>query len=66
MTLASAKPRLDAFPTALSRAVWAMGSPEKVTDAQIFGALEVAHEVFPIELEMISGLYAQSPRTGQE
>jgi len=66
MTLARARPRLDAFPAALSRAVRAMGSPEKVTDAQVFGALEIAHEVFPVELEVISGLHAQSPRTGQD
>ncbi len=66
MTLARARPRLDAFSTALSRAVRAMGSPEKVTDAQIFGALEIAHEMFPVQLELISGLYAPSPGAGQD
>ena len=49
-TLASSKPRLDAFSTAMQLATKEMGSPDKVTDEQILGALQTAHEVFPVEL----------------
>lgn len=53
-TLAGYKPRRDAFTTAMSRAVKAMGGPETVTDEQIIGAIEIADEVFPVELGVLA------------
>jgi hypothetical protein len=53
-TLVSSKVRLNAFSVAMDRATKAMGSPDKVTDEQILGALQIAHEVFPVELELMS------------
>ena len=53
-TLASSTPRRQAFSTAMSLAIKAMGSPDKVTDEQILGALQIAHETFPVELETLS------------
>jgi hypothetical protein len=38
----------------MSLAIKAMGSPDKVTDEQILGALQIAHETFPVELETLS------------
>ena len=52
-TLADYRPRRDAFTTALSRATKAMSGPENVTDEQITGALEIAEEVFPVELGVL-------------
>ena len=49
-TLTSSRPRNDAYLTALQLATKEMGSPDKVTDEQILGALQTAHEVFPVEL----------------
>ena len=56
-TLVNTKPRSDAFATAMSRAIKAMGSPDKVTDEQILGAMQIAHEVFPVELETLSKIW---------
>ena len=53
-TLINTKPRLRAFSVAMDRATKAMGSPDKVTDEQILGAFEIAHEVFPTELEVMA------------
>ena len=50
-TLTSSRPRDDAYLKALQLATKEMGSPDKVTDEQILGALQTAHEVFPVELE---------------
>lgn len=58
-TLVSSNVRLDAFSTAMLRATKAMGSPDKVTDEQILGALQIAHEVFPVKLEVMSKVYSQ-------
>ena len=55
------KPRGDAFNTALSRAIKAMSGPDKVTDEQILGALEIADEVFPVELGVITRAYYGKP-----
>ena len=60
-TLVSSNVRLDAFSTAMLRATKAMGSPDKVTDEQILGALQIAHEVFPVQLEVMSRIYSQPP-----
>ena len=56
-SLAQSTPRRQAYSIALSKAVKAMGSPSKVTDEQILGAFEIAHEVFPTELETLSKAY---------
>ena len=56
-TLSSSIPRRQAFSTAMLRATKAMGSPDKVTDEQILGAFEIAHSVFPTELETLSKAY---------
>jgi hypothetical protein len=53
-TLQSSRPRNQAYLTAMSLAIKAMGSPDKVTDEQILGALQIAHETFPVELETLS------------
>lgn len=53
-TLTSSAPRLDAFSVAMDRATKAMGSPEAVTDEQILGAMQIAHEMFPVELETMA------------
>ena len=45
---------------AMLRATKAMGSPDKVTDEQILGALQIAHEVFPVKLEVMSKVYSQT------
>lgn len=58
-TLLQSKPRLHAYATAMDRAIKAMGGPDKVTDEQILGALQIAHEVFPVELEVMSKIYSQ-------
>ena len=50
-TLTSSTPRRKAFSKGLQLATKEMGSPDKVTDEQILGALQTAHEVFPVELE---------------
>ena len=60
-TLVSSNVRLDAFSTAMLRATKAMGSPDKVTDEQILGALQIAHEVFPVQLEVMSKIFSPSP-----
>lgn len=52
-TLTQSTPRRQAFSVAMSRAIKAMGSPDKVTDEQILGAMQIAHEVFPVEMEVI-------------
>ena len=57
--LADSKHRFDAFNVAMSRAIKAMGGPDKVTDEQILGALEIAHEVWPIELEAIAKAFCR-------
>ena len=36
------------------RATKAIGSPDKVTDEQILGAMQIAHEIFPVELETMA------------
>jgi hypothetical protein len=46
----------------MDRAIKAMGSPDKVTDEQILGALQIAHEVFPVQLEVMSKIYSQPTR----
>lgn len=61
-TLTSSAPRLDAFLVAMKRATDAMGAPEKVTDEQILGAMQIAHEVFPVELETLSKAYFQQTK----
>ena len=58
-TLVSTKQRGQAFSVALDKAIKAMGSPDKVTDEQILGALQIAHEVFPVQLEVMSRIYSQ-------
>ena len=64
MELLESKPRLRAYATALNGAVKAMGAPDKVTDEQILGAFEIAHEVFPVELEvMAKAFYQQKDET---
>ena len=60
-TLVSTKQRGQAFSVALDKAIKAMGSPDKVTDEQILGALQIAHEVFPVQLEVMSRIYSQPP-----
>ena len=60
--IVSAKPRCDAFCTAMARATKAMGGPNNVTDEQILGALEIAHEVFPLELEVITKAFYSKPK----
>jgi len=62
-TLASSPQRLQAFSQAMLRAVEVMGSPEQVTDEQILGAMQIAHEVFPVELETLST--TSSPQTSE-
>ena len=62
-TLGRSTPRLQAFSTSLDRAIKAMGSPEQVTDEQILGALQIAHRVFPVELETMSAMFSM-PTTG--
>ncbi len=58
-----ATPRGEAFSVSLNRAIKAMGSPEQVTDEQILGAMQIAHEMFPVELETLSATYStQTPR----
>lgn len=52
-TLTSSAQRLDAFSVAMDLATKEMGSPDKVTDEQILGALQIAHEVYPLELEIM-------------
>lgn len=53
-TLRSSRPRNQAYLTAMSRAIEVMGGPDKVTDEQILGAMQIAHEVFPVELEIMA------------
>ena len=53
-TLGRSTPRRQAFSTSLNLAIKAMGSPEQVTDEQILGAMQIAHEMFPVELETIA------------
>ena len=53
-TLVSSTPRRQAFSAAMLRATKAMGSPEAVTDEQILGAMQIAHEIFPVELETMA------------
>ena len=60
-TLASSRPRLETFSQAMLKAVEAMGSPEAVTDEHILGAMQIAHELFPVELETLSQM--SSPQT---
>ena len=62
-TLGRSTPRRQAFSTALNRAIKAMGSPEQVTDEQILGAMQIAHEVLPVELETLST--TSSPQTSE-
>lgn len=59
------KPRRDAFLYALSRSTKAVGGPENVTDDHIIGALEIAHEVFPVELETLSKALLGSEESDQ-
>ena len=47
-------PRRDAFLTAIKLAIKAMGRPDKVEEAQIIGAVEIADEVWPVEAEIIA------------
>ena len=61
-TINSSKVRANAFSMAMSRATKAMGGPDKVTDEQILGALQIAHEVFPVQLEVMSRIYSQPTR----
>ena len=61
-TFANCKPRQDAFMTALFRAVKAMEGPSNVTDGQILGALEIADEGFPLELEVMARAYYREPK----
>ena len=65
-TLLQSKPRLRAYAIAMDRAIKAMGSPEKVTDEQILGAMEIAHEVFPVELEALSPIFSQQTAKQQK
>ena len=52
-------PRNDAFCTALDAAIKVNDcDPLKITDAQIFGALEIAHEVWPLEAEAAATAFA--------
>jgi len=50
----SSKPRSSAFSTAIKLAIKAIGSPDKVTDEQLLGALEIALETWPVEAEIIT------------
>lgn len=65
-TVISSIPRRKAFSLAMLRATKAMGSPEKVTDEQILGAMEIAHEVFPVELEALSPIFSQQTAKQQK
>ncbi len=58
-TLMRSRPRSRAYSTALNLAIKEMGSPDKVTDEQVLGALEIAHEIFPVELEAIADALAR-------
>ena len=53
------KPRGSAFSTAISRTLRAVGNPENVTDEQILSAYQIAHNVFPVELEVLSPLFSE-------